>query len=123
MVISYSTLVEENSSILIEFDVYDADGVTPLTGFTVVPYIYIRSGLGAIEYINGRDGSDLTGLNITNNHIEFKLSPADNQVVDIDRYTRYGYEPHRVALKILYNLGNDSNYINFDLNIKPLKFI
>ena len=109
--------IYENESYEITFDVMDRAGSSPVDPSDVKMYIYLDSDTGSPPtYINGRDGSDITGRSIAANSVTWLLSPADNAIQGAD-----DYEIHVVLFEILYNAGVDRSWAMWKIKVKNLR--
>jgi hypothetical protein len=108
--------IYEKESYEISFDVMDRTGSSPVNPSDVKMYIYLDSDTNTPPtYINGRDGTDITGRNIAANSVTWDLSPADNAIQGSDKY-----EVHIVLFEILYNADADRSWAMWLLKVKNL---
>lgn len=119
------TIVEdeifEESSWDLSFDLYAADGTTPVTPSSKKFYLYVKDTEDSPTYINGRDGTDNTGLTNSENSIALHLSPDDNQIVGSDDYADLPYEDHVVLIELKYNSDTDKDFFEWHLRVKNLQ--
>jgi hypothetical protein len=116
---------EENSSFNIRFDVVRVnadDTVSPIVPDSVKVFVFLPDADPAI-YINGRDGTDDTGLTVTGNQVLMHFSADDNVIAYRDTHAIDGYEFHLVRFEISYNGGVDKHYEEFLLPVKDLHAI
>lgn len=92
-----------------------------LTITNVKVYVFVTGDYDPPKYINGRDGTDNTGLTLQDNIVSFHMSPADNPIAltDIKNY----FEAHTVRFEVFYNSGDDKFYIEFELKIRNLEIV
>jgi len=106
--------VDEKSSLDISFECTKDDRITALEPSTVKVYIFLE-GSDPLQFINNRDGSDSSGLSITDNKVEFHLYPADNSIVGSD-----DFEYHIVRFKVDYNADMDTEWLELRLKVRNL---
>lgn len=112
--------VIEESSFSIKFTVTDNAGVE-VTPSSLKVYVYLdeEPTEGSPTYINGRDGTNGTGLSNSGADVTFNMSPDDNQLVD----SSATYELHRVAVEVKYNADADKDYFEWILKVANRAYI
>jgi hypothetical protein len=105
--------LREGSASKLTFNVFADNGVTPITPDDVIIYLFVTNNFsGTPIYINGRNGTDNTGVSNSANAVTILLSSDDN-VVHGAPYNHLGYEFHTLRVRI----EKDSNYVYYDFLI------
>ena len=115
------TTVDEQSSIDISFDCFEADGITEINPSAVTVEVFI-TGSNPLVYVNLRDGGPThqTGLSLVTHAVAFHMAPADNEIVNASLYGSYGYEYHTVRFKVVYNVSVDTEWVEYALKVRNL---
>lgn len=108
--------VYEETTFEIQFDVKDSISGLDVTPSSLKVFVYLDEDPsdGSPTYINGRDGTDATGLSNSGNTVTMHLSPADNQIQNAES----PYESHRVAIQVFYNGDVDRDVFEWILKIR-----
>lgn len=94
---------------------------------SVRPFVFLSGRIEPPVYINGRNGTDSTGLTLIDNangvwEINFKMDPEDNIIFNRSLYAKSGYERHTVIFEINYGMG-DIYFQEIELLIKDLPIV
>lgn len=113
--------IYEKSSWDLSFNLFAEDGITPVTPSGMKVYVYLKNSANTPTYINGRDGSDDTGLTNNANAISLHLKPADNQITGTGEFKDLPYEDHIVLIELEYNTSVDKDFFEWQLRVMNLQ--
>ena len=113
--------IYEESTWELDFDVFEKDGTTAVTPSTVKIYLYLADSENSPTYINGRDGTDSTGVSNNANAISIHLSPDDNQIIGTADFDDVRHEKHTLLVEVLYNADADRDFFEFALTVKNIR--
>ena len=113
--------INENTSYDFNLSDFIQTDSSTLTITNVKVYVFVTGDYDPPKYINGRNGTNNTGLTLQNNIVSFHMSPADNSIslIDVKNY----YETHTVRFEVFYNSEDDKFYVEFELKIRNLEIV